>query len=64
MEKGNIQDLLSSSNLSTASQQHPAAIARTVLYLQQLPPEFDISRLKIGPSLEKILDQYLSAVDR
>lgn len=47
---------------------HPTIIARALLYIaiciQQLPPEFDMSRIHLIPSLDVVMEEYISAVTK
>jgi hypothetical protein len=52
-------------NINEVSKSHPTIIAKTLLYLavcmQQLPGDFDISRLEMG-SIDARMDKYMSTV--
>lgn len=59
-------DPLSSFNLAAVSKRHPRVIARTLLYIaiciQQLPPEFEMTRLHLTHSLDVLTEKYISVV--
>jgi hypothetical protein len=60
-------DPTSSFNVVAVSQRGPTIIARTLLYIaiciQQLPPEFDTSRLQLKNfSVDALMDKYMSTV--
>jgi hypothetical protein len=59
-------DPKSTFNLRDIAKRHPVTIARTVLYIvlsiQQLPPDFDMSRLSLGPNIDLVLYKYTNTI--
>jgi len=52
--------------MQEVSKRHPTSIARSMLYIavcvQQLDPNFDISRLHLLPSVDARIDKYMTTV--
>jgi hypothetical protein len=58
--------MFSTFSLTELRKSQPIFIARSLLYiavcLQQLPSDFDVSRLHLSPSIEARMDRYISTV--
>ncbi|RFU33311.1 hypothetical protein B7463_g2980, partial [Scytalidium lignicola] len=62
----NIKNISSTFNMTEVSKQHPTYIARTLLYIavsiQQLPSDFDFSKLSLVPSAEARIEKYMATI--